>query len=78
MLQDPKSQQMHQIWFDNPKSLTYKYKYAVSRGLLGVGMWNADAIDYSDTYAGEKQRSQMWGAIPYIKTSNVLIKLQEK
>ena len=40
---------MHQMWFDDPKSLTYKYNYAVSIGLRGVGMWEADALDYGNS-----------------------------
>ena len=59
-LQDAKSGELRQVWFDDPKSLALKYSFATSMNLRGVGMWNADAIDYSNTY----QRTAMWGALP--------------
>ncbi|CAH1777543.1 unnamed protein product [Owenia fusiformis] len=54
----------YQIWYDNPRSLTLKYDFVDQLGLHGVGMWNADALDYSLTPVGEKQRKEMWGALP--------------
>ncbi|KAI9905371.1 hypothetical protein PsorP6_013607 [Peronosclerospora sorghi] len=35
-----------QIWFDDPRSLRAKYALARELGLRGVGMWNADTLDY--------------------------------
>ena len=56
---------MHQIWFENAESLSTKWGVAVQvLGLRGAGMWNADAIDYTDTAAGAQQRKDMWGALP--------------
>jgi di-N-acetylchitobiase len=54
----------HQMWYDDPESLLYKYQYAVRTKLRGVGMWNAIALDYSDTIAGAEQRAEMWGLLP--------------
>ena len=54
------------MWYDDPESLGLKYKWAATNGLRGVGMWTADAIDYSDTPEGQKQRTQMWGALPIV------------
>ena len=59
--------QMYQVWFDNLKSLKIKYDLAVSLGLRGVGMWEADALDYTNTTVGQKQRQEMWGALPDYK-----------
>ena len=36
----------HQMWFDNVESLTMKYKLALSLKLRGLGMWQADFLDY--------------------------------
>ncbi|KAG3116253.1 hypothetical protein PI124_g3806 [Phytophthora idaei] len=36
-----------QVWFDNPRSLRAKYVLARELGLRGVGMWNADTLDYT-------------------------------
>jgi di-N-acetylchitobiase len=55
---------MHQIWYDDPISLKLKYDYAVKLGLRGVGMWNADAIDYKNTARGIEQRVAVWAALP--------------
>jgi len=38
----------HQVWFENPESLTIKSALAKTLHLRGVGMWNADAVNYSD------------------------------
>lgn len=58
---DTESQQYHQVWYDNPASLTARYKYAKSKGLLGVGMWEADCLDYSS--GAEKETQAMWTAL---------------
>ena len=57
------SGQMTQVWYDDPESLIKKYVYARSEGMKGVGMWHADAIDYSKTAAGREEQQAMWGAI---------------
>ena len=54
----------HQVWYDDPTSLRIKYEWAVSRDLRGVGMWEADDLDYADTPAAHTQRGQVWGALP--------------
>ncbi|CAM1320675.1 CTBS (predicted) [Pycnogonum litorale] len=58
-----------QIWYDDPVSLNYKYEMALKYNFLGVGMWTANFLDYSNTTEGWKQRNQMWGAIPYTHDS---------
>ena len=55
---------MHQCWYDNPQSLSIKYNYAVQNKMRGVGMWEADDLDYSNTQQGAKMRQEMWGAMP--------------
>uniref|UniRef100_A0AAV1TEQ7 GH18 domain-containing protein n=1 Tax=Peronospora matthiolae TaxID=2874970 RepID=A0AAV1TEQ7_9STRA len=51
--------QQLQLWFDNPNSLRSKYALARELGLRGVGMWNADALDYS----AENDSQIMWGSL---------------
>ncbi|RUS75440.1 hypothetical protein EGW08_016790 [Elysia chlorotica] len=53
-----------QVHYDNPKSLTIKYGFAASLGLRGVGMWNIDELDYSDTVQAANMRSLMFSALP--------------
>ncbi|XP_064602320.1 di-N-acetylchitobiase-like isoform X2 [Liolophura sinensis] len=58
--------QMHQMWYDDPESLTIKYKLVTTLNLRGAGMWQADALDYSNTTQAAEQRKQMWKAISTI------------
>ena len=51
---------MHQVWFDDPYSLGLKYVGAVERGMLGVGMWTANSLDYGNV----TQVQEMWSIIP--------------
>ncbi|KAM3840698.1 di-N-acetylchitobiase-like [Vipera latastei] len=52
----------HQVWFDNPKSISLKSTYAKERGLRGIGMWNANCLDYSSD-AAQQQTETMWKAL---------------
>ncbi|XP_070565593.1 di-N-acetylchitobiase-like [Ptychodera flava] len=61
--EDPTTKQTHQMWYDDPESLKYRYDYASKTGLLGVGMWEADSLDYSDDETAKKQTKAMWDAL---------------
>ncbi|CAD7699078.1 unnamed protein product [Ostreobium quekettii] len=55
---------VHQLWFDNPDSLTLKYRLAAELGLRGVGFWAMDMLDYgSDDEAVRQQTDAMWQAL---------------
>ena len=64
LLQDS-SGKLKQVWFDDERSLGLKYAAAKALGLRGVGMWNADALDYSNPY----QTQAMWSALPDTKNN---------
>ena len=64
MFQDEKTKVFHQIWYDDPRSLILKFNMASKYKLRGVGMWNADSVDYSDTPKAEKERREMWNTFP--------------
>jgi di-N-acetylchitobiase len=54
----------HQIWFDNPDSLSVKYKYAKNEGLRGLAFWNIDQLNYNSNDTIDIQRvKDMWNAI---------------
>ncbi len=55
---------INQIWFDSTQSLAKKYLFAVNSKLRGVGMWNVDQLDYSNTPQANTQRKQMWDTLP--------------
>ena len=54
----------HQFQFDNVESLTYKYKLAVELGLHGIGMFEAEGLDYISTDKGiQQQTAAMWNTL---------------
>ncbi|XP_053775935.1 di-N-acetylchitobiase [Desmodus rotundus] len=50
----------HQVWYDNPKSISLKATYTQTRGLRGIGMWNANCLDYSGDATAKQQTEEMW------------------
>ena len=55
--------QDHQMWYDDPRSLSMKYVYAKQQGLKGLAFWNVDQLDYSDSPRAKEQTAKMWEAI---------------
>ncbi|XP_053549283.1 di-N-acetylchitobiase [Bombina bombina] len=53
----------HQVWYDDPESISLKVQYVKSRGLRGVGMWNGDHLDYSVDPVAQQQTKDMWNAL---------------
>ncbi|RLN97124.1 hypothetical protein BBJ28_00010133, partial [Nothophytophthora sp. Chile5] len=53
--------QHFQIWFDSPRSLAIKYRLVRELQLRGVGMWNADTLDYSEGALNDTRL--MWNAL---------------
>lgn len=52
------------MWFDNPESLSAKYKVASDSGLAGIGFWNLDCLDYgSSDPVVQQQTAAMWDAV---------------
>ncbi|KAJ7410137.1 hypothetical protein WISP_111067 [Willisornis vidua] len=53
----------HQVWFDDPRSISLKAAYVKNRGLRGIGMWNGNSLDYSREAVAEQQTEAMWQAL---------------
>lgn len=53
-----------QVHFDDTYSLTLKYLLAYNLDLRGVGMWNIDLLDYSDTPEAKLMRQEMFAILP--------------
>ncbi|XP_052812205.1 di-N-acetylchitobiase-like [Mya arenaria] len=54
-----------QVRYDDPKSLTVKYQYAIDEGLRGVGVWNTEALAYSSQAPRDIwDVHEMWAALP--------------
>nr|XP_004653810.1 di-N-acetylchitobiase isoform X1 [Jaculus jaculus] len=56
---DPKGQ-FHQVWYDNPQSISLKAAYVQDHSLRGLGMWNANCLDYSGDAVARQQTEEMW------------------
>ena len=50
----------YQVWYDDPESLSIKYKIAEDMGLGGVGFWTGNYLDYSNKTMVE----DMWSVVP--------------
>ncbi|CAG2116936.1 unnamed protein product, partial [Medioppia subpectinata] len=59
----------HQIWYDTSGSLGMKVGLAKYRELRGVGVWNANMLDYSGTKEGKYMVADMWGTFPEYKAN---------
>ncbi|XP_069837629.1 di-N-acetylchitobiase-like [Dendropsophus ebraccatus] len=54
---------IHQVWYDDPQSISLKAAYVKKLGLRGIGMWQADVLDYSDDPVARQQTAAMWKAL---------------
>ncbi|XP_055979225.1 di-N-acetylchitobiase [Sorex fumeus] len=57
------SGRFHQVWYDNPQSISLKVAYIKNHGLRGIGMWNANCLDYSEDAIAKQQTEEMWQAL---------------
>ncbi|XP_060585289.1 di-N-acetylchitobiase-like [Ruditapes philippinarum] len=56
---------MHQIRYDDPQSLGYKYTFAIDENLRGVGMWNTECVNYTSVKHDDIIAvKEMWDALP--------------
>ncbi|CAJ0958954.1 unnamed protein product [Ranitomeya imitator] len=53
----------HQVWYDDPESISLKATYVKKLGLRGIGMWNGDLLDYSSDPIAQQQTAAMWKAL---------------
>lgn len=54
----------HQVWYPDLKSLRLRYPLAGQHGLRGLGVWDLDTLDYSDTKMAADMRREMFAALP--------------
>lgn len=55
--------QVHQVWYDDPQSISLRAAYVKNLGLRGIGMWNANLLDYTDDPIAKQQTKDMWDAL---------------
>ena len=56
------------MWYDDPLSLSQKYRLARDQFVLGIAFWNIDQLDYRDSQRSETLRQEMWEAIEALFT----------
>lgn len=63
---------LHQVWMDDQETLLLKYDLANNFNLRGVGMWHADALDYSANASSIVQQDtrEMWDAMHRFPNKN--------
>uniref|UniRef100_A0AAY5ECB4 Di-N-acetylchitobiase n=2 Tax=Electrophorus electricus TaxID=8005 RepID=A0AAY5ECB4_ELEEL len=54
---------VHQLWYDDPESISLKAAYVGQQSLRGIGMWNGNLLDYSDDPVAKQQSADMWNAL---------------
>ncbi|XP_066504350.1 di-N-acetylchitobiase [Hoplias malabaricus] len=58
-----KDGKIHQVWYDDPESISLKAAYVGEKGLRGIGMWNGNLLDYSNDPVAKQQSADMWNAL---------------
>ncbi|XP_069795478.1 di-N-acetylchitobiase-like [Narcine bancroftii] len=53
----------HEVWYDDPQSIFMKTLISKKFNLRGVGVWNANLLDYSKGASTEKPTEEMWNAL---------------
>ena len=54
----------HQVWYDNPLTLTPKYQIALQMKLRGVGFWSISYLYYGSNEEYTRFTNDMWNVIP--------------
>ena len=62
------------IWFDDSVTLSYKVGFVAYKNLRGVGMWNANMLDYSGSTKSKAMIADMWGTFPEYKKTYYRLK----
>ncbi|XP_030640682.1 di-N-acetylchitobiase [Chanos chanos] len=58
-----KEGRIHQVWYDDPESISLKAAYVTKHGMRGIGMWNGNLLDYSNNPVARQQTKDMWNAL---------------
>uniref|UniRef100_UPI00398E52CC di-N-acetylchitobiase-like isoform X1 n=2 Tax=Pristiophorus japonicus TaxID=55135 RepID=UPI00398E52CC len=53
----------HEVWFDDPESISIKASILRKLKLRGIGMWNANYLNYSAVPIAAMQTEDMWNAM---------------
>ncbi|XP_046585500.1 di-N-acetylchitobiase-like [Haliotis rubra] len=69
---EPTTNELYQIWYDDPESLLYKYALAARTNLRGVGVWHDDCVDYDKSTMFNFVRQWMWHVLPLRSVKDIV------
>ncbi|XP_067892714.1 di-N-acetylchitobiase-like [Heterodontus francisci] len=53
----------HEVWYDDPQSISLKASIIKKLDLRGIGMWNGNLLNYSVDPTATMQTEEMWNAL---------------
>ncbi|XP_062921141.1 di-N-acetylchitobiase-like [Mobula hypostoma] len=53
----------HEVWYDDPESISMRVSIVLKLNLRGVGVWTANEINYADDARARMQAAEMWNAV---------------
>ncbi|XP_062919535.1 di-N-acetylchitobiase-like [Mobula hypostoma] len=53
----------HEVWYDDPESISMRVSIVLKLNLRGVGVWTANDINYTGDARTRMQAAEMWNAV---------------
>ncbi|XP_059841191.1 di-N-acetylchitobiase-like [Hypanus sabinus] len=53
----------HEVWYDDPESISMKVSIMMKLNLRGIGVWAANNIHYAGDIRARMQAAEMWNAV---------------
>ncbi|XP_059841194.1 di-N-acetylchitobiase-like [Hypanus sabinus] len=53
----------HEVWYDDPESISMKVSIMMKLNLCGIGVWAANNINYTGDVRARMQAAEMWNAV---------------
>ncbi|XP_059841190.1 di-N-acetylchitobiase-like [Hypanus sabinus] len=53
----------HEVWYDDPESISMKVSIMMKLNLRGIGVWAANNIHYAGDVRARMQAAEMWNAV---------------
>ncbi|XP_055497249.1 di-N-acetylchitobiase-like [Leucoraja erinacea] len=53
----------HEVWYDDPESISWRTTFLKKFKLGGIAIWNAELVDYSSDPIAAMKTEEMWNAL---------------
>ncbi|XP_055497252.1 di-N-acetylchitobiase-like [Leucoraja erinacea] len=53
----------HEVWYDDPESISWRTTFLKKFKLGGIGIWKADFANYSSDLIAAMKTEEMWNAL---------------